>query len=239
VTLFQFIASLVGSLAWPLTVLLLALVFHRPILALLEKVRRFKGWGFEVSLDDQIVKLAEDTARVVTLRTDEAGAEIPAALPAPGAAPIPAAPHVAPPPPKPKARRGRTKPPPTPEKPRPAPVPPRRFTGGPVDNNSSRGLIMSGWAEIEFALARAAYENDIDDVNPITNAVHLREIGKLRPETFHLVREAMTLRNNAAHLPVAAWPDLHQALLYMTSAGSIALRVLEDAGLAGDGAPPP
>ena len=41
----DFIAKVFGAAAWPTTLLLLAWIFYRPLLGLLEKIRQFEGWG--------------------------------------------------------------------------------------------------------------------------------------------------------------------------------------------------
>lgn len=60
----EFISSLVGSLAWPLAAVIIALMFKSQIAALLAKVRKLSWGDSSVELAEQLDK-AEDKARAV------------------------------------------------------------------------------------------------------------------------------------------------------------------------------
>lgn len=60
----EFISSLVGSLAWPVAAVVIALVFHKQIAGLLAKVKTLKWGEAAVELSDQLDKV-EDKARIV------------------------------------------------------------------------------------------------------------------------------------------------------------------------------
>lgn len=57
---YQFIASLVGSLAWPIAAVMIALLFRSQITALLVRVKEF-GWGDKkVTFNEEVKKLEEE-----------------------------------------------------------------------------------------------------------------------------------------------------------------------------------
>lgn len=62
-------------LAWPLVVLILAIVYRRPIVTLLERLKKYSGWGQTVELGDFArdlnAKSAEVVAEVVTAEPEE------------------------------------------------------------------------------------------------------------------------------------------------------------------------
>jgi hypothetical protein len=55
----QFISALVGHLAWPLTILILACKFRVPIIKLLLRLTRLKGKGWEFEFGKELVQLTE------------------------------------------------------------------------------------------------------------------------------------------------------------------------------------
>lgn len=61
---FEFISSLVGSLAWPLAAVAIALMFRSQIAALLAKVRKLSWGDSSVELAEQLDKV-EDNSRAV------------------------------------------------------------------------------------------------------------------------------------------------------------------------------
>lgn len=49
-------------LAWPLVVFTLALVYRKPVITLLQRLKKYSGWGQTVELGDQARDLKEDSA---------------------------------------------------------------------------------------------------------------------------------------------------------------------------------
>ena len=60
----EFIASLVGSLAWPVAAVIIAAIFHKQIAALLAKIRKLNWGDASVELSEQLDKV-EDKARAI------------------------------------------------------------------------------------------------------------------------------------------------------------------------------
>lgn len=72
----ELVASLVGSLAWPIAAVIIAAIFHKQIAALLAKIRKLNWGDASVELSEQLDKV-ENKARAIE-------AEVPQpALPAP------------------------------------------------------------------------------------------------------------------------------------------------------------
>lgn len=69
---FEFIASLVKSLAWPTTVVVIALFFRRPILKLIDRMAKRIGKMTEVRAWKVRAKFAEKTSQVNQEIADEA-----------------------------------------------------------------------------------------------------------------------------------------------------------------------
>lgn len=60
-----FIASLVGSLAWPFTALIVALIFKKPIKNLLSEIQSLKYKGLAIDFGKQIEKVRTDAEKVL------------------------------------------------------------------------------------------------------------------------------------------------------------------------------
>ena len=60
----QFIDSMTGRLAWPLAVLLIGLVFRRPLTEILDRVRRLK-WGEKEAEFAELAKATRDVQDAV------------------------------------------------------------------------------------------------------------------------------------------------------------------------------
>lgn len=60
----QFVASLVGSLAWPLVVLSILVLFRAQLGRLIGQIRKFGAGGVNVELADQLEQVAEQAKRV-------------------------------------------------------------------------------------------------------------------------------------------------------------------------------
>jgi hypothetical protein len=58
---FQFISSIVGSLAWPVAIAIVALIFKLPIERLLPRITNFELWGSKATFSSELQK-AEETA---------------------------------------------------------------------------------------------------------------------------------------------------------------------------------
>lgn len=69
----QFIASLVGSLAWPVTIVIALSMFRNHLGALFPLIDRLKYGSFEVAFRDSIRKLAEESRKA--LPTDQTDAQ--------------------------------------------------------------------------------------------------------------------------------------------------------------------
>jgi membrane-associated protease RseP (regulator of RpoE activity) len=219
-----FWAKTIAALAWPVALVCLALLFHGPLMALLEKLRDFEGWGVKASFGERVGKLADDTARVVPPpppRAERPGIGFPHP-PAPSQGigfPDPPAPAAASGPPK-----FRATPPDTPA------AQPAFHGGGPIQ--SPVEVILEGWRNIERALqAAGAAQGDAYMTDTLLISV-LVEKGKLRPETLALVDQARDLRNSVLHRRGAP-PDAGVAMIYFNSARSIAQAILRDAGIDG------
>lgn len=61
----QFIASLIGSLAWPAVVLAAVVLLRRPLAALLPLLRRLKYKDIEVEFDREVRELRDEAAAVL------------------------------------------------------------------------------------------------------------------------------------------------------------------------------
>lgn len=59
-------------LAWPLIVLVLALVFRGPVVALLQRVKKYSAWGQTVELGEEARELKHDSDAVAEVVTSEA-----------------------------------------------------------------------------------------------------------------------------------------------------------------------
>lgn len=53
-----FIASLIGSLAWPITVIIIILILYRPLVSLFPMVQRLRFQGIELDFNRQVHTLA-------------------------------------------------------------------------------------------------------------------------------------------------------------------------------------
>lgn len=56
-------------LAWPLVVFVLALVYRRPVITLLQRLKKYSGWGQTVELGDRARDLSEESLEVLTEAT--------------------------------------------------------------------------------------------------------------------------------------------------------------------------
>lgn len=53
---FQFASSLVGSLAWPLVVVILFIIFRNQVAALIGRIKSYKGLGQELTFGDRLAE---------------------------------------------------------------------------------------------------------------------------------------------------------------------------------------
>src|SRR5688500_7471478 len=61
---FQFLSSLVSSLAWPVAVLVLGMLFKAQVKELLAKMTTFKGPGIEASFGVQVQEVRADAKQI-------------------------------------------------------------------------------------------------------------------------------------------------------------------------------
>lgn len=213
----------ITALAWPLALVILALTFRKPIYALLEKLSDFEGWGFKASFKREVGKLAEETARAALPPLIEADAS-PASTPDPQPVDHEAtAPAFA-------------------TKPQDAPLDSvlpegplsRRlgyshgFRGGLRPTSSPREIVMYGWQEVEQALSEIGLANGLPAMTWAGFLGQLAVSDKLQPETARLIENAFAIRNRLAH-HAGQEPDYTEAVLYLTSAQSIAQAIRRDA----------
>jgi hypothetical protein len=77
-SVFEFIAAMTGSLAWPLTALIAMWVFRRQWIALAGKIASFEGFGVKVNFGERAAELSAVSSEPTTARpqtTDIAPAE--------------------------------------------------------------------------------------------------------------------------------------------------------------------
>lgn len=207
-TIFQFIASLVGSLAWPVTLVFVVFLFRRPILALLDKMQQFEGWGLKAWFGGAVDQLAADTAM--------------AALP-PAAEVAP----VVPPPKPPKGKYALRKSPPGSS----VDFPPTHMDPiALLPTSQPREIVTYGWQVIDQALRDAGKAHGYVAMTDARLVEFLCEAGKLQPKTAALIENARTIRNRLAHH--GGQPDYNEAVLYLTTAQAISQAILREAGAA-------
>lgn len=57
----KLIIDLIGKVIWPLVVLIIILIFRKPIVMLLSRVKKFKAGGIELTMDKKIKGIIEET----------------------------------------------------------------------------------------------------------------------------------------------------------------------------------
>lgn len=61
---YQFIASVVGSTVWPLTIIGFAWLFHRPISALIERIKQLKYKDATVDFEKQLAEAEQEASKL-------------------------------------------------------------------------------------------------------------------------------------------------------------------------------
>jgi hypothetical protein len=67
-TWMQFIASMVGSLAWPIAIIVILVVFHRPLVRVIESLRRLSYKGIDIDFGQELAKVAATPAAEALLK---------------------------------------------------------------------------------------------------------------------------------------------------------------------------
>jgi len=59
-----FVASLIGSLAWPLALVIILVIFRRPVTKLIGRATQYKGFGQEVTFGDELADVERKIERI-------------------------------------------------------------------------------------------------------------------------------------------------------------------------------
>jgi len=189
----KFWAEVVKALAWPITLLVLAVFFHRPLKNLFERLASWKGLGIEASFGDRVGALAVDSAKAAE-NVD------PATAPATGHAPtLQTNPVDAPA----TGKTGDTS--------NAAEISSAdqldlltrvaRSTHHEPDITRLAGSILMAWLGIEAELNRLVTRFGLDNSRlTVRGQVSaLRDLGKISRQTATLIHRAMTLRSEVLH----------------------------------------
>lgn len=200
----SFISSLAGSLAWPLIVLTVILMFRSQIIALADKLTGFEGFGVKLNFAQRVAALAAaaHTAPVrrlggetLTKLADELKV---GAAPMSFFAPGTAEPNVAAP--------------------------------APHASGTAEGKVLTGWLMIEGALREVAQARGLHPEKKPRANLTARLRGKpLSEETVALINDAQFLRNAVVNGQATAL-NLATAQQYVATAQQIVERIRTEAG---------
>lgn len=196
----EFVSAMFGHLAWPLAVVCLAVMFYRPIHAVITKVSEFEGLGFKASFREDVETLAVETSVAVSAATTRSQAE----LDPPGDA------DAAPPAPVELA------------------VPAASDAWADMITTQPRLVVLESWFKIETAIRDALRRVNAPSNVSTPRALRILEAeGAISPSTLELVDNARRLRNRAVHSENDI--QISEAALFASSAHSIAAAVRWDA----------
>ena len=60
-----FLSKLIDSVVWPVSIIILALIFRSPLSELIQVLKKFKYKGFELEFDSEVKKLHSDIAKTI------------------------------------------------------------------------------------------------------------------------------------------------------------------------------
>jgi len=190
-----FIEKIVASLAWPLVVLIIAVMFKEKFTRLLDEISEWKGWGVEAKFARgarEALKQAEEVANV------EAPATQPPAQPPVQQVPIPMS-----------EPDGEAKDP---------IVRPNRL----MTYSHPGAAILLAWANVEEALRLIVSERGLympahatGTFTELLTAIMKAEL--LSEEQFKLLMKIKTLRNGVAHSETQPTPEAAEDYIVATS----------------------